>query len=149
MDFIEDEIVEIVEIGQMDLLDIAVSHDHLFLANGILTHNSAIAAQGEFDHSHIAGGISKINTADNVIAIWAPNLEHGEYQMLFLKTRTASAVGQRIRMHYDVDCMRITDGGAMPNERARSMADIKETLKAANETSFSDIATMMNTERKK
>lgn len=34
------EIVNIEEIGEMDMIDIEVSGNHLFYANGILTHNS-------------------------------------------------------------------------------------------------------------
>ena len=37
----EDEILSIEEFGSIDTLDIEVSGDHLFYANGILTHNSA------------------------------------------------------------------------------------------------------------
>lgn len=38
---IEDEIISIEELGEEITYDIEVSDDHLFLANGILTHNSA------------------------------------------------------------------------------------------------------------
>lgn len=108
---IEDEIVEIIEVGEMELMDIEVDQDHLFLANGILTHNSAVTAQGEFDHSHIAGGISKINTSDNLITLYAPShmKEKGEYDLILQKTRSSASVGQRIKLRYDPGCMRITD----------------------------------------
>jgi intein/homing endonuclease len=36
----KDEILSIDPIGEMDTIDIEVSGDHLFYANGILTHNS-------------------------------------------------------------------------------------------------------------
>lgn len=38
--FMVDEIVEIQEIGEIETVDISVSDDNLFFANGILTHNS-------------------------------------------------------------------------------------------------------------
>lgn len=65
----------------------------------------------EFDHSHIAGGISKINTADNVFGIFTSHTmrENGEYQIQFLKTRSSGAVGQKIKLAYDPNCMRISD----------------------------------------
>lgn len=65
----------------------------------------------EFDHSHIAGGISKINTADNVFGIFAskPMKERGLYQLQFLKTRSAAAVGQKLDLHYDQESLRISD----------------------------------------
>jgi hypothetical protein len=106
-----DEIVEIVEVEQMDLIDIEVSGDHLFWANGILTHNSSIETMGEFDQSHTAGGISKINTCDNAIALYAPPAykERGDFEFIFLKTRESTGVGQRVKLNYDNTCMRITN----------------------------------------
>jgi RecA/RadA recombinase len=65
----------------------------------------------EFDHSHIAGGISKINTADNVFGIYAPDhlKEKGKVELQFLKTRTSGAVGSKIELSYDPDTMKISD----------------------------------------
>lgn len=65
----------------------------------------------EYDHSHIAGGISKINTADNAFGILAlPQMkEKGEYVFQFLKTRSSAAVGQEIRMGYNPDCLVLSD----------------------------------------
>ena len=65
----------------------------------------------EFDHSHIAGGISKINTADNVFGIFTSLTmrQNGKYQIQFLKTRSASAVGEKLDLAYDFDCMRLGD----------------------------------------
>jgi archaellum biogenesis ATPase FlaH len=65
----------------------------------------------EFDHSHIAGGISKINTADNVFGIFTSmsKREAGRYELQFLKTRSSSAVGQKVELAYDPETMRITD----------------------------------------
>jgi len=65
----------------------------------------------EFDHSHIAGGISKINTADNVFGIFTSMTmrENGFYEIQFLKTRSAAATGHKLKLMYDVDCMRLRD----------------------------------------
>jgi KaiC/GvpD/RAD55 family RecA-like ATPase len=73
--------------------------------------NRASVEAHEFDHSHIAGGISKINTADNVFGIFTsqPMRERGEYQIQFLKTRSSSAVGQRINLKFDTASLRIMD----------------------------------------
>jgi len=130
-EFEEDEIVEIEIVGWLDTIDIEVSDDHLFLANGILTHNSSVN-ELEHDHSHIAGGISKIQTADNVISILAtPAMrERGQYQFQFLKTRSSSGVGSKIIMGYDQETLRIFDleeGGAdVPVKTAQDMlADLR------------------------
>lgn len=65
----------------------------------------------EHDHSHIAGGISKIQTADNVISILAtPAMrERGQYQFQFLKTRSSSGVGSKVTMGFDAETLRIFD----------------------------------------
>lgn len=107
---IEDEIVSIECIGEMDTIDINVSGNRLFYANDILTHNSAVE-EIEYDHSHIAGGISKINTSDNVIGIFTSNAmrERGRYQVQFMKTRSSSGVGSKVDLKFDVDTLRITD----------------------------------------
>lgn len=108
--FIEDEIIEIEVVGWEDTIDIEVSDDHLFVANDILTHNSSVNEM-EHDHSHIAGGISKIQTADNVISILAtPAMrDRGQYQFQFLKTRSSSGVGSKVIMGFDQDTLRIYD----------------------------------------
>jgi archaellum biogenesis ATPase FlaH len=65
----------------------------------------------EYDHSHIAGGISKINTADNVIGIFTSNAmrERGRYQVQFMKTRSSSGVGSKVDLKFNVDTLRIED----------------------------------------
>ena len=65
----------------------------------------------EFDHSHIAGGISKINTADNVFGIFTSRSmrERRQYQLQLMKTRSSSGVGQKIELQFDLETLRITD----------------------------------------
>lgn len=73
--------------------------------------NRAAVEEIEFDHSHIAGGISKINTADNVIGIFTTRAmrERGRYQIQFMKTRSSSGVGQKVDLEFNIDSLRITD----------------------------------------
>jgi archaellum biogenesis ATPase FlaH len=73
--------------------------------------NRAAVEEIEFDHSHIAGGISKINTADNVIGIFTSRAmrERGRYQIQFMKTRSSSGVGQKVDLEFDVNSLRIRD----------------------------------------
>jgi replicative DNA helicase len=65
----------------------------------------------EFDHSHIAGGISKINTADNVFGIFTSRSmrERGKYQIQCMKSRSSTGVGMKIDLEYNIETMRITD----------------------------------------
>jgi len=65
----------------------------------------------EFDHSHISGGISKINTADNVFGIFTSRAmrERGRYQLQLMKTRSSSGVGQKVELEFDIESLRIRD----------------------------------------
>jgi archaellum biogenesis ATPase FlaH len=75
--------------------------------------NRSAVEEIEFDHSHISGGISKINTADNVFGIFTSRAmrERGRYQIQLMKTRSSSGVGQKVDLDYDLDTLRITDPG--------------------------------------
>lgn len=75
--------------------------------------NRGAVEEVEFDHSHISGGISKINTADNVFGIFTSRAmrERGRYQIQCMKTRSSTGVGQKIDLEYNIETMRITDPG--------------------------------------
>jgi archaellum biogenesis ATPase FlaH len=73
--------------------------------------NRSAVEEIEFDHSHISGGISKINTADNVFGIFTSRAmkERGKYQIQCMKSRSSTGVGQKIDLEYNIETMRITD----------------------------------------
>jgi len=75
--------------------------------------NRSAVEEIEFDHSHIAGGISKINTADYVFGIFTSRSmrERGKYQIQCMKSRSSTGVGQKIDLDYNIETMRITDSG--------------------------------------
>ena len=75
--------------------------------------NRGAVEEVEFDHSHISGGLSKIQTADNVFGIFTSRAmrERGKYQIQLMKTRSSSGVGQKIDLDFDMDTLRITDPG--------------------------------------
>lgn len=75
--------------------------------------NRSAVEEVEFDHSHIAGGISKINTADNVFGILTSRAmkERGQYQIQCMKSRSSTGVGHKIDLEYNIETMRITDPG--------------------------------------
>ena len=96
--------------------------------------NRSAVEEIEFDHSHISGGLSKIQTADNVIGIFTSRAmkERGRYQIQFMKTRNSSGVGQKVDLEFDVDTLRIKDlfededsGFAKPRESI--YANLKKT----------------------
>lgn len=73
--------------------------------------NRSAVEEVEFDHSHIAGGISKVNTADNVIGIFTSRAmrERGLYQVQFMKTRSSSGVGKKVELEFNIDTLRISN----------------------------------------
>ena len=75
--------------------------------------NRSAVEEVEFDHSMISGGISKINTADNVFGIFTSRAmrERGKYQLQLMKTRSSAGVGQKIDLDFDIDTLRIVDTG--------------------------------------
>lgn len=98
--------------------------------------NRSAAQEQEHDHSMIAGGISKIQTADNVISIFASAAmkERGQYQVQFLKTRSSSGVGSKVYLGFDPSTLRIfdlEDGGASIMETG-SASDVFADLRRKN-----------------
>jgi replicative DNA helicase len=98
--------------------------------------NRSAVEEIEFDHSHIAGGISKIQTADNVIGIFTSNAmrERGQYQLQLLKTRSSSGVGSKINLVFDRDSLRISDSDLDDDDLAVGTQDsqtskVMDTLK--------------------
>src|SRR5210317_307740 len=96
----------------------------------------------EFDHSHISGGLSKINTADNVFGIFTSRAmrERGRYQIQLMKTRSSSGVGQKIDLEFDVDSLRIRDLGEEDDSPVTSStsnnSNILNNLKRNNTTAI-------------
>jgi len=106
--------------------------------------NRSAVEEIEFDHSHISGGISKINTADNVFGIFTSRAmkERGRYQLQCMKTRTSNGTGQKVELEYNVETMRITD---LPEEaspvssfkRPNVLDNIKTQSRVVDGTSMS------------
>jgi KaiC/GvpD/RAD55 family RecA-like ATPase len=106
-----------------ELRNLVVS-EQLLLATASQLNRSAVESV-EFDHSMIAGGLSKIQTADNVFGIFStPTMrERCMVQLQFMKTRSSGAVGQKIDLSFNPDTLRISDmdgdqasGTTRPNE---------------------------------
>ena len=92
-----------------ELRNLAAERD-LLLVTASQLGRSAVE-EIEFDHSHIAGGISKIQTAYNVVGIFTSNAmrERGRYQIQFMKTRSSSGVGSKVDLKFNPDTLRIED----------------------------------------
>ena len=92
-----------------ELRNLAVEK-HCILVTAAQLNRGAVE-EVEFDHSHISGGLSKIQTADNVFGIFTSRAmrERGRYQIQLMKTRSSSGVGQKIDLDFNIDTLRITD----------------------------------------
>jgi hypothetical protein len=92
-----------------EMRNLAVEKNAVFITAAQLNRNSV--EEVEFDHSHISGGISKIQTADNVFGIFTSRAmrERGRYQLQLMKTRSSSGVGQKIDLDFNLESLRITD----------------------------------------
>ena len=92
-----------------ELRNLAMELNTVFVTAAQL--NRGAVEEIEFDHSHISGGLSKIQTADNVFGIFTSRAmrERGRYQLQLMKTRNSSGVGQKIDLGFDLDTLRIVD----------------------------------------
>jgi len=104
--------------------------------------NRSAVEEVEFDHSHISGGISKINTADNVFGIFTSRAmkERGKYQIQCMKSRSSTGVGQKIDLEYDIETMRITDAGGDNDagEFKSPASNIMNSIKAKSQVKAAD-----------
>jgi archaellum biogenesis ATPase FlaH len=101
-----------------ELRNLAMELNTIFVTASQL--NRAAVEEIEFDHSMISGGISKINTADNLIGIFTSRAmrERGRYQIQLMKTRSSSGVGMKVDLAFNVDTLRIEDLGEDDQEQA-------------------------------
>ena len=100
--------------------------------------NRASVEEIEFDHSHISGGLSKIQTADNVIGIFTSRAmkERGRYQIQFMKTRSSSGVGQKVDLEFDVDTLRIRSLDEEESQyQSKPQSSIMDSLKTKSKVS--------------
>ena len=111
-----------------ELRNLSVELDILFATASQL--NRGAVDEIEFDHSHIAGGLSKIQTADNVIGIFSSRAmrERGRIQIQFMKTRSSSGVGQKVDLEFDINTLRLRDLSEEDQEEQTS-SSIFESIK--------------------
>ena len=115
--------------------------------------NRSAVEEIEFDHSHISGGISKINTADNVMGIFTSRAmrERGQYQLQLMKTRSSSGVGQKIELQFNVETLRITDDGGSEDDtsyrpQTAPTPSPLETITGVKPEPFTDISQLAEVE---
>jgi len=120
-----------------ELRNLAMELNTVFVTASQL--NRGAVEEVEFDHSHISGGLSKINTADNVFGIFTSRAmrERGRYQIQLMKTRSSSGVGAKVDLEFDVDSLRIRDlaDDSEYQESTQSKSTILDQIKRGNTTS--------------
>jgi hypothetical protein len=123
-----------------ELRNLAVEKNCVFVTAAQL--NRGAVEEVEFDHSHISGGLSKIQTADNVFGIFTSRAmrERGRYQIQLMKTRSSSGVGMKIDLEFNVDTLRISDldeqdsyGNGAPSAGSSLLNSIKQRQTVASE----------------
>lgn len=92
-----------------ELRSVANDFDLLMISASQM-NRSAIGAD-DIDQSNIAGGLSKINTCDNLIAIIQTDAMKaaGEYMVKFVKTRNSGGVGKVVMLRWNPVTLRVTD----------------------------------------
>jgi hypothetical protein len=106
-----DEIVSIKKIGKQKTIDITVSGDNLFFANGILTHNSGIS-NSDIDLTDVSESIGGPMASDILLAlISTEELEElGQIMIKQLKNRyNDPTVHKRFVVGIDRAKMRLYD----------------------------------------
>jgi archaellum biogenesis ATPase FlaH len=122
-----------------ELRNLAMEKQCVFVTAAQL--NRGAVEEVEFDHSHISGGLSKIQTADNVFGIFTSRAmrERGKYQIQLMKTRSSSGVGMKIDLDFDIDTLRITDPGLESADEYRpKSSSILDSIKRQNSTTDPD-----------
>ena len=107
--------------------------------------NRGAVEEVEYDHSHISGGLSKIQTADNVFGIFTSRAmrERGRYQIQLMKTRSSSGVGQKVDLEFNLETLKISD---LPEDEqessqggSRGSSSIIEQIKRKTEVTQSTV----------
>ena len=124
-----------------ELRNLAMELNTVFVTAAQL--NRGAVEEIEFDHSHISGGLSKIQTADNVFGIFTSRAmrERGRYQIQLMKTRSSSGVGQKVDLEFNLDSLRISDlpedEQESTNGSGRGTSSIIDSIKRKTDTGSS------------
>lgn len=92
--------------------------------------------EADQSQSMIQGGLSKIQTCDNLVSIFcsAAMRERGEYQFQFLKTRSSNGTHRKLTLLLDKDSLRLSNNDEDDDVPVQSVNDVKAALfgKSAN-----------------
>ena len=108
LDF-DDEIIDIEYIGIQESIDINVSGNHMYYANGILTHNSA-TGNTEADNSNVSDSMGSVMTADFLLfLLQTPEMKENK-EIIFKVTKNRyTGRTDTWMMNIDYEHMRFSD----------------------------------------
>lgn len=118
-----------------ELRNLAIELDMIIVSASQFNRSSYQADTSVFDNGMVAGGKSKIDTADNVFGIFITNAmrEAGRYQLQLMKTRSSSGVGSTIDLKFDTTSLRVGDLAESDESAYTSTTNsVIEKLKAQN-----------------
>lgn len=98
-----------------ELRNIAVEYNAFVITAS--QQNRGAVGNTDLNHSHIAGGISKINITDVYVSIIMTDSmrAQGEMAFMFLKTRSSDGVGKTVYMKWNNNTLRVTSGATETN----------------------------------
>lgn len=108
-----DEVFTRDKLTSEQVREIGEDYDAFIVTASQLNRSAVKAAM--HDHSHIAGGISKINTTDVYVSIKFTDTMRakGIIGFQFEKTRSSDGVGSTIELDFNKQTLRITDPGTL------------------------------------
>lgn len=88
-----------------------IANDYNAIAVTASQQNRSAVGEVDIDHSHIAGGISKIDTCDLAMSIiFTDSMKAaGEIALQLIKTRSSDGVGKNVNLKWVGRCLRIED----------------------------------------
>jgi replicative DNA helicase len=106
---------------------------NLLMVSASQMNRSAIGAE-DIDQSNIAGGLSKINTCDNLVAIIQTEAMKaaGEYMLKLVKTRNSGGVGKVLMLRWNPITLRVT---GLDSEQRDRIEFVKKPDKSDKKTS--------------
>ena len=111
----------------------SIANEYNLLVISASQMNRAAIKADDIDQSNIAGGISKINTCDNLIAIIQTDAMKaaGECMLKIVKSRNSNGVGKFLMLKWNTSTLRIT-GLEQESTKLdfRSANDVRQEIKA-------------------
>jgi archaellum biogenesis ATPase FlaH len=95
----------------------------------------------EFTGGNIAGGLSKLNTADNLFGIFTNRSmkERGVIQLQFMKTRNSAGVGAKVDLDWNVNSLRITNSTQISDPSVMTGSNILAHIKSGKNANATTI----------